>query len=378
GLLPLSEIATEIEHSLDLLASKYHDVPQRHQSMKATLVVSWRRLNPQRQRAFQQLTIFRGGFTRPAALEVAGAALPLLVTLANKSWLTYDRQKDRYFIHELLRQYGAMMLGRDPEQEDAVSMRHSAYFCRFLKERETDWYGPQQQEAAAEVSAEIDNIQRAWRWAASRGSCDFLAQGLNGLCRFYRRVGRLKDARQACQAAAEGLSKTVADQHDRDAQVLAVWSLALAWESDFIADIALRETLLAQSQQRLDRALQAGRDTRAEQAFIYLRTALAVGNRDYQASVKNLTLAVRLFRELGEYWGEAEALRAMGNNELFLGHFGRARRVLSKSLTIWKQMDHTQGIAETMTNLGLVAQHQGNYEAAEALHRQGLRLYRVI
>ncbi|MFN2138254.1 MAG: tetratricopeptide repeat protein [Candidatus Promineifilaceae bacterium] len=378
GLLPLSEIAAEIEQSLNLLVTKHHDVPQRHQSMLAALDVSWIRLNQEQRRAFQELTVFRGGFTRPAALEVAGAALPLLVTLANKSWLSYNRQKDRYFIHELLRQYGSMKLSRDPIREADVSERHSAYFCDFLEEREEDWYRVRQQKAAAEVGVEIDNIQRAWRWAASRGNCALLAQGLNGLCRFYRRVGREKDARLACQAAAEGLSKLNAVQQDKDAHALATWVLALAWESDFVADITLRETLLALSQKLLDRAAQAGWDTRAEQAFIYLRTAHAVGNRDYQASVKNLTQAVALFRELGVSWGEAEALLAMGNNELFLGHFIRAKALLAESLTIWKQLDHTQGIAETTTNLGLVAQHRGNYEEAEVLHRQGLKLYRQI
>ncbi|MFN2138829.1 MAG: tetratricopeptide repeat protein [Candidatus Promineifilaceae bacterium] len=377
GLLPLSEIAAEIEQSLNLLATKHHDVPQRHQSISAALDVSWTRLNQEQRRAFQELTVFRGGFTRPAALEVAGAALPLLVTLANKSWLAYNRQQDRYFIHELLRQYGALKLSRDREQEEAIRKRHSAYFCRFLAEREVDWYGPREQAAAAEVGSEIDNIQRAWRWAASHDSYELLAQGLNSLCLFYRRVGRLKDARQACHAAAEGISKGIAAQEE-DAHALTIWAHALAWESDFVDDIALRETLLAQSQKILDRAAQAGWDTRREQAFIYLRTAHAVGNRDFQASVANLTQAVALFHELGERWGEAEALRAMGNNEIFLGHFARARRVLSDSLLIWQELDYTHGIAEATTNLGLVAQHEGNYETAKALHQQGLQLYRQI
>lgn len=378
GLLPLSEIAAEISHSLDLLATELQDVPRRHQTMQAALDVSWRRLNSQQQRAFQQLTVFSGGFTRPAALEITGTTLPQLVTLANKSWLSYDRQKDRYFIHELLRQYGAARLNADPATEQAVGQRHSTYFCRFLEGRETDWFGPRQQEAVAEVNAEIDNIQRAWRWASSRGECALLAQGLNGLCRFYRRVGHLKDAQKASHAAAEGLSKAFAAQQEEDAQTLTTWSLALAWESDFVVEIRCREKLLGQSQELLDRAARAGWDTRAEQAFIYLRRAHAVGNKDYQASVQNLTLAVRLFRELGERWGEAEALRTMGVNELFLGDFQQAQTLLADSLTIWQELDHTQGIAETTTNLGLVAQHRGKYKEAEALHRQGLRLYRQL
>ena len=80
-----------MKQDLDLLATEHHDIPSRHQSMQATLDVSWRRLTTEQRRAFQKLTVFRGGFTRTAALEVACVTLPLLVTLINKSWLTYDR-----------------------------------------------------------------------------------------------------------------------------------------------------------------------------------------------------------------------------------------------------------------------------------------------
>ncbi|MCO5191244.1 MAG: LuxR C-terminal-related transcriptional regulator [Anaerolineae bacterium] len=90
GLLPLSNIAAEIEHSLRFLSTERHDMPRRHRSIHAALDVSWLRLNGDQRRIFKQLTVFRGGFTREAAAEVAGATLPLLITLLNKSWLAYD------------------------------------------------------------------------------------------------------------------------------------------------------------------------------------------------------------------------------------------------------------------------------------------------
>ncbi len=189
GLLPLSEISTEIDQSLDFLATEHSDVPRRHKSMQAALDASWRRLTAEQKRAFQELTVFRGGFTKTAAVEVAGATLPLLVALTNKSWLSYDRQKDRYYIHELLRQYGADKLSTDPAHEEEVREKHSAYFCGYLQAREADWHGPRQKEAASEVRDKIDNIQRAWRWAADNGDIALLAQGLNSLCRFLTGKG---------------------------------------------------------------------------------------------------------------------------------------------------------------------------------------------
>ena len=59
---------------------------------------------------FAQLSIFRGGFTRQAAQTITGASLRVLGTLTSKSHLQFDKDRNRYQIHELLRQYGAEKL----------------------------------------------------------------------------------------------------------------------------------------------------------------------------------------------------------------------------------------------------------------------------
>jgi hypothetical protein len=70
--------------------------------------------------------VFYGGFTREAALEVAGASLHDLVSLTNKSLLRLS-SPGRYELHELLRQYGAERLDGVAEQGEALRV----YF-RFL------------------------------------------------------------------------------------------------------------------------------------------------------------------------------------------------------------------------------------------------------
>jgi DNA-binding CsgD family transcriptional regulator/tetratricopeptide (TPR) repeat protein len=377
GLLPLSEIAAEIEQGLTLLATMHHDVPQRHQSMQATLDVSWSRLNPRQRHAFQELTLFRGGFSRTAALKVAGAALPLLVTLINKSWLSYERQEDRYFIHELLRQYGAGKLSADPAWEQEARRKHSAFFCDYLHEREVDWFGLRQKEAAAEVRDEIDNIQTAWRWAAEQGNGVLLAQGLNSLCRFYLWEGRKTDGWHSCRLAGDGLSKQPTAQQADDAQRLALWSLALAWESDFVNEPAQKKELLARSQSTLDQVAPCDRDTRAEQAFIYQAKAYTAEYTDIDEAIRFASQGLALFRELGDLWSEAEALQVLGGYYDSRGEFDLANDLLRKSLEI-RHQDDRLGIAETTVYLGYVATQQGNFEEAEALLRQSLYLFEQL
>ena len=59
--LALTDIATEIARSLDLLATELRDVPARHRNMRAVFDASWQRLHPREQRVFSRLAVFRGG-----------------------------------------------------------------------------------------------------------------------------------------------------------------------------------------------------------------------------------------------------------------------------------------------------------------------------
>lgn len=378
GLLPLSDIANEIEESLQLLATEDHDVPERHKSMQATLDTSWRRLSQEQRRAFQELTVFRGGFTRTAALQVAAATLPLLVTLVNKSWLSYARESDRYKIHELLRQYGADKLSENSGSEQEVQERHSAFFWNLLREREADWHGSRQKDAAAEIQDEIDNIQAAWVSAANQGKTKLLAQGLNSLCRFYQREGRMKDGQNACRITGEGLSKWLADQQANDLEAMALWSLALAWESEFVYATEQKEKLVAQSQDLLDRVTASGRDSRSEQAFIFVQKASAAGFRDFDEALCFSNLALILIRELKDQRGEAEALHFQGRIRNFRGEYEQAKELLANSLDISQQLDDALSVAQSTMYLGIVARHQGHFEKAESLHRKSLALFQQL
>jgi DNA-binding SARP family transcriptional activator len=108
-VLSCAEIVTRLEHSLDVLSATSAQVGERHHSMRAVLDDSWRALTDEERRVFRHLSVFQGGFALAAAEQVAGAALPLLAGLADKSWLRRAGE-DRYHIHELLRQYGAEQL----------------------------------------------------------------------------------------------------------------------------------------------------------------------------------------------------------------------------------------------------------------------------
>ena len=83
--LPVATIAAELAASLDVLETTMRDVPERHRSARAVFEHSWNLLTAEEQALFQQLAVFRGGFTVQAAQQIAGATLGTLARLVDTS-----------------------------------------------------------------------------------------------------------------------------------------------------------------------------------------------------------------------------------------------------------------------------------------------------
>jgi len=74
-ILNVDEIVEELEKGLDILTTEARDAPERHRSIRAVFDYSWSLLHPTEHEIFVLLSVFRGGFTREAAQQVAGASL---------------------------------------------------------------------------------------------------------------------------------------------------------------------------------------------------------------------------------------------------------------------------------------------------------------
>ena len=175
-LLSLEEITAEIERSLDFLESNWDDVPERQLSLRAVFDSSWKLLKDEERRGIANLSVFQGSFTRQAA-SAAGASLPMLLALLNKSWLqrtgnqgtqSQVAQLERYQIHELLRQYAAEKLRSDAEAFQQAKDGHLRYFASFLSQQAQLMRGPQQKQAFQALEMEFENIRAAWSWGTDR------------------------------------------------------------------------------------------------------------------------------------------------------------------------------------------------------------------
>ncbi|MBL8130670.1 MAG: protein kinase, partial [Anaerolineae bacterium] len=170
--LTLAEIAQEIRRGLDILATEARNVPERQRSMRAVFDYSWNLLQEDERLILMQLSVFRGGWTREAAQEVAGASLRHLTTLVSKSLVRRDAASGRYAMHELLRQYLEARLTSDAEAERDARVRHAAYFGAWLIARQASLNGAQAKAALNLIQADMENIIPAFQWTVAQGAFD--------------------------------------------------------------------------------------------------------------------------------------------------------------------------------------------------------------
>ncbi|MCP4360909.1 MAG: hypothetical protein GY796_23115 [Chloroflexi bacterium] len=207
-----AEIVVEIERNCDFLAARLRNVSERHRSIQAVFAQTWQGLNEQEQAVFQRLTIFRGGFLRDSAVNVAGASLSLLSSLLDKSLLRWEADEkvgNRYQIHELLRQFAAEKLAAQPETAVSVQAQHARYYLAFLAQRLPDLLGGRQMTALLEITAERNNIHTAWQWAVEKQEWSAINDTLEALHQFCVMQGRHAEGIALFQQAYAPLFATV-------------------------------------------------------------------------------------------------------------------------------------------------------------------------
>lgn len=165
------QLAAGLGHDLDILQTSLQDIPARHRSLRAALEVSWETLTAEQQGVYRKLAIFDGGFTLQAAQAIAGADLPTLTALVDKSMLR-GCAAERFSLQPLQKIHAQGKLAADPAEYEAVQSQHSQYFMGLVEQREqlgTGNSSDQRQQLMQEIDFNRHNLRLAMVTAAARG-----------------------------------------------------------------------------------------------------------------------------------------------------------------------------------------------------------------
>jgi predicted ATPase/class 3 adenylate cyclase/uncharacterized protein HemY len=367
-MLPCREIAREIEQNLDFLATKMRNVQERHRSLRAVFEHSWDRLSEAEKHVLRRLPVFRGGFEREAAQRVAGASLPLLSALLDKSLLR-RMPSGRHSVPELIRQYAEEKLKEDPALCEQIQSQHCLYYAEFLTRREEVLKRAEQREALWEIQEEIENVRASWNWAVEHERLEALSQALGSLHLYLDRKSRFQEGVEILESAIIRVRST--RQHD------VLLGRLLARQGMFCFRLGRYERARGLLEESL--ALFSQRDDLSERALILSNlgsVAEAFGSYEQAQKLHEESLVLR--RGIGDRWATALSLNNLGNLAYRLGEYPKAKSLYQESLALKKEIGDRKGTASSLNNLGNVAMALGEYAEAKQLYQESIAIKREM
>jgi predicted ATPase/DNA-binding XRE family transcriptional regulator len=366
-VLSLADIAAEIQHSFDILETELRDVPPRHRSMRATFDNSWRKLSEKEKSTFVKLSIFRGGFTRQAAQAVTAATLRQLSRLANKSFIQFNRQQNRYQIHELMRQYGAEWLEKETELETGLQERHSRYFCQLLESYTVDLKGAGQLQALAAIGTDIENVRLAWNHAVTRKDLESIGLSLESLHRFYWNEGQLMQGIKDFERAVSRL---------RFDDPVGKRGIVLGGLLAFLGRFYWYTGQLNKAWETLQESLDLSQRLGAREQKLMPLLFLAEMQETLEESASMYEECLALAREVEDQWAVGHALLLLGMNSLRAGVYQQAEERWKEALKNFKHNRDPGGISFTLGWLSMLAVDRGRYQDALSLAQESISVAR--
>ncbi|MBI5950440.1 MAG: helix-turn-helix domain-containing protein [Chloroflexi bacterium] len=375
--LSCQEIAYEIEHGLGFLAATARDVPERHRSIITVFDQSWKLLTSEEQRVLRQLSIFRGSFMRRAAKRVAGASLPVLFALVDKSLLQHsDAHAGRFELHELIRQYAAARLEENIPEKQATRERHSHYYLTLLEEQEPALRSKRQKETLTKLTADIDNLRMAWDFAISVEAVDLLRRASGPLYYFYELLQYFQEAEAAYKRAADMIRTKLANcGEQKDPELAGALGEMLNYQAFFnLRPGNNREALeLFRTSMELLNLLH---ETHAL-TFAYVHSGVvywAMG--DFDEASRALGKGLSTSNMFTYPWLKAFAVGFLGAVMHDMGKYAEAYRLLSEAMTICRDIEDPYFILLIGSYFTRSAQAEGYIDEAHKVLREGLKIAR--
>lgn len=214
-LLPVEEVADELEDQLSILHSPHRDRPDRHQSLDDILRTTWQQLTEKCQQALMGLSLFLGRFQRADMFAVTGGTLTDLRVLVDGGLVRPD--KDGYTLHPVVRRFA-----REHLEGDTARVRLVQQFARYILQQVIDNYERNQPLTGAA------NVPAAVSLATSEQQYDLLYHALFGLSLYFSAMGN----HQIAIALMQDIAAAGSHETSRRAYTMLAWHHLMAGTFD--------------------------------------------------------------------------------------------------------------------------------------------------
>lgn len=364
--LSVREIGAEISKSIDMLETQKRDMPDRQRSVRAVIESSWNQVDENAQDVLMRLSVFRGGFTRAAAQDVAGALLRGLSQLVDKALLRRDPVTGRYSIHELVRQYVGELLARSAVQEQSAHEKHAVFFAEFMKTRDAQLQDRRAKATLEEIAADQDNIRIAWNYWTDNQVGSRLLDFVSALWFFFEVRGSYIPAIQFFGDAAKKLTGS---------DPASVWARAEleARQAWFTALIGLPEQGLSSAMASLERLSQINREDISVETY-HCANINAIFLNKVELVMQISGLMLERAERSGLEWERGFAFIWMGYGLVLQRQIDPARRAGEKAAAIFERTGSPFGMSVASGIILAAAElAAGNMDAAKSHLSRGMQ-----
>jgi predicted ATPase/DNA-binding SARP family transcriptional activator len=373
-VLSLGEIEAGIQENLDFLSSSKADIEQKHHSLRAAIDGSWQILDQEHREAYCKVSVFKNGFDREAALEVARVNLSQLSSLLNRSLLSRDKS-GRFTMHSLLRRYASEKLDKSRLTSEEVHYAHYHYYTEFLHRRETDLDGPNFLQIWQELDLELENIRTAVYWAVTHRDAREIRRIFNGLFSFYVVKG-WHEGRDTFRDIALMRKESLLSQNNLDWVNDPIYACARAHQAFLMCNLSQ----IRESDELSTECLKALRDLGFMQELSECIHNLGVNasfRGEYEYAMEHLEEAINLGRESGNIiW--YSYLLWYGHTCFLLGEYDRGLESLQKCYELYEHKGILWGMAFAMSKMGLAEDGLGDFHQSKQYHQQALAIFDKI
>jgi predicted ATPase/DNA-binding CsgD family transcriptional regulator len=366
-LLPPEAIAQRLEHSLALLTGGSRDLPDRQQTLRATIEWSYDLLGEEGRTLLAACSVFRGGIDLEVIESVCGQAgigvtvLDGLQELVDQSLLRQLRPTPvpRYLMLETIREFAAERLADTPDDAARLREAHAAAFLSLAGEAGRPLTGPGQKDWLERLDLEHNNLRAAIDWYHRQDPPAALRMA-TAMSAFWSIRGHYTEGRQRLRQ----LLSLVPGENTLRVRALngAAW-LALDQGDYPDADRLLGESA-GLSRRRSDKVGEG-------MAAVFLSRSLLSSGRVAEAAPYPRR-GFALLAEAGDRPGIALALFYQALNAQFTGDMATACELQERCAGLCGELGFASLRARSLQLLGIARVDLGHLEAARAALREGL------
>ena len=406
-VLPPAALLARLQKCLPLLTDGPRDAPQRQRTLRDTIAWSYDLLDDEEQRLFRWLSVFVGGFTFEAAeafavaADLTGDVLARITTLVDHSLLRRRTGADgtaRNTMLETIREFGLEQLAASGET-DAARAAHASHIRDLIAQAE-----PALMDRAASqrwlgrLDNERGNLRVALTWWLTRGESEAALTTAGALVAYWWFRSDFAEARSWCERALAlavdvayvesplsthyGACVLASNEGDYDRAVAAGEAMlhAARASGDAVGTVRAHYGLChaARRQGNAERArshalaaIAEAREAVAREAVspIWLAWTLSflgesadiVGNERAETAAGE---ALSIFRQLGNAWGQANALQVLAILTLERGDVRRSVELLAESITLRRAIGERFGAVEGLVATAGIAVRSGRFDDA--------------